>query len=271
VPELPEVETTRRGLEPHLAGQRIKNLVVRERRLRWPVARGLEAKVAGTTIRDIGRRGKYLTIDTGHGWLIIHLGMSGSLRVVPSRTPPARHDHFDIVLSTGMSARFTDARRFGALLWTTQSPLQHELLRHLAPEPLESGFDAKWLHSHTRGRTAAIKLIVMNNAIVTGVGNIYANEALFRAGINPKVMARRLSLKRCESLVAAIKQTLHDAIAAGGSTLRDFFGADGSRGYFQQQYMVYGRQGSPCRVCSAPIRITRLGQRSTFYCPKCQS
>ena len=270
MPELPEVETTRRGLEPHLAAQRIEKLVIRDRRLRWPVARGLERKIAGAEIRGVGRRGKYLLIDTSKGWLIVHLGMSGRLRVVPQSTAPSRHDHFDIILSSGASVRFTDARRFGALLWTAHSPQQHDLLRNLAPEPLGQEFDAKWLYSRTRGRSAAIKLILMNNEVVTGVGNIYANEALFRARINPRTKAQRLSLKRCAALVAAIKETLQAAIAAGGSTLRDFFGADGSPGYFQQEYNVYGRRGEPCPVCSAPIRVARLGQRSTFYCPKCQ-
>jgi formamidopyrimidine-DNA glycosylase len=271
VPELPEVETTRRGLEPHLVGQHIDNIVVRDRRLRWPVPRQLNKQASGATIRAVGRRAKYLLIDCGEkGWIIIHLGMSGRLRVLPQSTPYSKHDHIDIILSSGMLVRFTDPRRFGALLWTRVHPLQHSLLRSLGPEPLEDTFDAKWLHACTRGRSVAIKLAIMNSDIVAGVGNIYANEALFRARINPRTKAGRLSLQRCASLVAAIKATLRDAIAAGGSSLRDFFGTDGARGYFQQQYMVYGRKGEPCKNCGTEICGVRLGQRSTFYCTRCQ-
>jgi formamidopyrimidine-DNA glycosylase len=251
-------------------GLRIDKVVVRDRRLRWPVTEALETQANGSTIRQIGRRGKYLLIDCGTGWLIVHLGMSGRLRVVPKMTPPSKHDHFDIVLSSGKLVRFTDPRRFGALLWTTRHPSQHPLMQRLAPEPLEAEFDANWLHGRTRGRSTPIKLALMNNAIVTGVGNIYANEALFRARINPRTKAGRLSRERCARLVVAIKETLLSAIEAGGSSLRDFSGTDGQPGYFQQQYMVYARQGEHCRVCGTPIRSIRLGQRSTFYCIGCQ-
>lgn len=243
---------------------------MRDRRLRFPVTRVLEAQAEGATIRHVDRRGKYLLIECGSGWLILHLGMSGRLRVMPKTTQPSKHDHFDIVLSSGMLVRFTDPRRFGALLWTKEHPSLHPLIRRLAPEPLEPGFNAGWLHKRTRGRNLSIKLALMNNEIVTGVGNIYANEALFRAGINPRTKAGRLSLGRCTKLVAAIKETLLAAIEAGGSSLRDFFGADGQPGYFQQQYMVYARPGEPCSVCGSPIRSIRLGQRSTFYCTGCQ-
>jgi formamidopyrimidine-DNA glycosylase len=271
MPELPEVETTRRGLEPHLVGQCIDSIEVRDGRLRWPVPRQLNKQASGLTIRTVERRGKYLLIDCGgKGWIIIHLGMSGRLRVLPQSTPYSRHDHIDIILSSGMLVRFTDPRRFGALLWTRKHPLQHSLLCSLGPEPLTDSFDAGWLHARTRGRSVAIKLALMNSDIVAGVGNIYANEALFRARINPRTKAGRLSLRRCAALVTAIKQTLADAIKAGGSSLRDFFGTDGSPGYFQQQYMVYGRQGEPCKNCGADILGTRLGQRSTFYCTRCQ-
>ena len=271
MPELPEVETTRRGLEPHLVGQRIDSITVRERRLRWPVPRQLNKQASGSKIRAVERRGKYLLIDCGgKGWIIIHLGMSGRLRVLPQTTPHARHDHIDIVLSSGMLVRFTDPRRFGALLWTNKHPAQHALLRSLGPEPLEDCFDAEWLHARTRGRSVAIKLALMNSNLVAGVGNIYANEALFRARINPRTKAGRLSLQRCASLVTAIRETLRDAIAAGGSSLRDFFDTDGSPGHFQQQYMVYARQGEPCKQCGTVIRGVRLGQRSSFYCTRCQ-
>ena len=271
MPELPEVETTRRGLEPHLVGQRIDSIVVRDRRLRWPVSRQLNKHASGATIRAVGRRGKYLLIDCGaKGWIIIHFGMSGRLRVLPQTTLHSRHDHIDIVLCSGMLVRFTDPRRFGALLWTSEHPSQHALLCSLGPEPLEDSFDANWLHARTRGRSVAIKLALMNSDIVAGIGNIYANEALFRARINPRTRAGRLSLQRCATLVTAIKETLTDAIAAGGSSLRDFFNTDGSPGYFQQQYMVYGRRGEPCKNCGMDIRGARLGQRSTFYCTRCQ-
>lgn len=271
MPELPEVETTRRGLEPHLIGQRIEHIVVRDRRLRWPIPDNLEKRATGQTICSVDRRGKYLLIECGKsGWIIIHLGMSGRLRVLPHYVPHLRHDHFDIELSSGQLVRFTDPRRFGALLWTHGHPSGHALLSKLAPEPLTDAFDADWLHSHTRGRNVFIKLALMNSDIVTGVGNIYASEALFRARINPRTRAGRLSKQRCAALVSAIKETLRDAIVAGGSSLRDFFGTDGSPGYFQQQYKVYGRTGEPCRVCDTPIRATQLGQRSSFYCSRCQ-
>lgn len=270
MPELPEVETTRRGLEPHLKGKRIERVVIRDRRLRWPVPDHLEKKATGSTIGSVERRGKYLLIACARGWLIVHLGMSGRFRILPTGTPPSKHDHFDLVLSSGKLARFTDPRRFGALLWTSEHPSRHDLLRNLAPEPLDAGFDAAWLYAQTRTRSVPIKLALMNNEIVTGVGNIYANEALFRAGINPRTKAGRLSLHRCAKLVAAVKDTLLEAINAGGSSLRDFSSADGKPGYFQLQYSVYARPGQPCRVCGAPIRSIRLGQRSTFYCTHCQ-
>ena len=270
MPELPEVETTRRGLEPHLKGQRIEKVVIRDRRLRWPIPAKLKQHATGSIIRNVERRGKYLLMSCADGWIIVHLGMSGRLRVLPKSAPPAKHDHYDLVLSSGMLVRFTDPRRFGALLWTSEQPSQHPLLRNLAPEPLDPSFDARWLHERTRRRNIAIKLALMTNDIVTGVGNIYANEALFRAGINPRTKAGRLSMQRCDKLVRAIKDTLHDAITAGGSSLRDFLGTDGAPGYFQQQYKVYGRQGEACSVCGKPIHSCRLGQRSTFYCTRCQ-
>ena len=270
MPELPEVETTRRGLVPHLQGQRVQNVIVRNRALRWPVPRNLARLVSGSTVRTIERRGKYLLIDCGTGWIILHLGMSGSLQVIPSSTPAGKHDHVDLVLASGMTARLTDPRRFGAVLWEPDNPLHHPLLARLAPEPLGTGFTATWVHTHVRGRSAAIKNIVMDSHIVVGVGNIYASESLFRAGIHPGLAAGRVSLLRCEKLVFAIRETLAAAIEAGGSSLRNYVGAEGLPGYFQQTYFVYGRQGDLCRVCGTPIRSLRQGQRSTFFCPTCQ-
>ena len=270
MPELPEVETTRRGLLPHLQGQRVDAVIVRNRALRWPVPRDLARQVSGCTVRAVERRGKYLLIDCGTGWIILHLGMSGSLQVVPKQTPAGKHDHVDLVLSSGMCARLTDPRRFGAVLWEPNDPLRHPLLSRLAPEPLGNEFSAAWVHARTRGRSAAIKAIVMDSHIVVGVGNIYASESLFRAGIHPGLAAGRVSLLRCEKLVFAIRETLAAAIDAGGSTLRNYVGAEGRPGYFQQSYFVYGRQGDFCRICATTIKSLRQGQRSTFYCPVCQ-
>ena len=270
MPELPEVETTRRGLLPHLQGQRVDAVIVRNRALRWPVPRDLARRVSGRTVRSVERRGKYLLIDCGTGWIIMHLGMSGSLQIVPKETPAGKHDHVDLVLSSGMSARLTDPRRFGAVLWEPNNPLRHPLLARLAPEPLGTEFSAAWVHAHTRGRSAAIKTIVMDSHIVVGVGNIYASESLFRAGIHPGLAAGRVSLLRCEKLVFAIRETLAAAIDAGGSTLRNYVGAEGRPGDFQQTYFVYGRQGEHCRICRTPIKSLRQGQRATFFCPVCQ-
>jgi formamidopyrimidine-DNA glycosylase len=269
VPELPEVETTRRGLAPHLEGRRIEAVVVRDRRLRWPIPRDLAKRVVGSTVRAIGRRGKYLLVDCGAGAMIVHLGMSGSLRVLPRDTPAGKHDHFDLVLDSGMAARLTDPRRFGAVLWHAD-PRSHPLLSHLGPEPLEPGFDAAVLHDRLRGRRTAIKAALMDSRIVVGVGNIYASESLYRARIHPRTASGRVSLARCERLVASIRATLTAAIEAGGSTLRDFVGAGGEPGYFQQSYFVYAREGEPCRICGTAIKAVRQGQRATFYCPRCQ-
>jgi len=269
VPELPEVEITRRGIEPHVAGRAIVDVVVREPRLRWPVPKDLKGRLAGRIVDRVRRRAKYLLFDCGDGTLIVHLGMSGSLRLLAADVPPGAHDHVDLVFKGGL-LRLRDPRRFGSMLWQ-QSPAEgHVLLRSLGVEPLDEVFSGVCLHRATRGRRVAIKLLLMNQAVVVGVGNIYANESLFRAGILPHARASRLSLARCERLVAEVKATLADALAAGGSTLRDFHAADGSPGYFQQSYFVYDRQGQPCRRCGAPIKMLRLGQRSTFYCTGCQ-
>ena len=273
MPELPEVEITRRGIEPYLAGSIITGVRVRERRLRWPIPPDLAAHVPGKRVARVARRGKYILIDCGTrehpGWLILHLGMSGSLRIMDAAGKARAHEHFDLLLGKNL-LRLRDPRRFGAVLWHAGDIARHPLLAGLGAEPLEQAFSGKFLHAATRARKVAIKLVLMNARIVVGVGNIYANESLFHAGINPRTPAKRLSLARYEALVTSVKSTLKQAMAAGGSSLRDFVHSDGSSGYFQQQYCVYGRGGLPCRVCGTPIRALRQGQRSTFYCPLCQ-
>lgn len=270
MPELPEVETTLRGLAPHLTGQTVADVVIRHPQLRWPVPQNLDRLLSGQTIRRLRRRAKYLLIEFDHGTLILHLGMSGSLRILPARTPPEKHDHFDLVLSGRKLMRLRDPRRFGAVLWHEGEIAGHPLIAGLGPEPLEKDFDGEHLYRATRNKTAAIKHVVMDNRVVVGVGNIYANEALFRAGIRPQLAAGRLSRERCTRLVKEIRATLSEAIAQGGSTLRDFVNSDGRPGYFQQHYWVYGRAGEPCRRCGTPVRQVRQGQRSSFYCPHCQ-
>jgi formamidopyrimidine-DNA glycosylase len=273
MPELPEVEITRSGIEPYLVGNVITGVRVSQRRLRWPIPRDLAARVTGRRIVRVTRRGKYILIDCGGdghpGWLLLHLGMSGSLRIMDGTAKPQRHDHFDLLLGKQLM-RLRDPRRFGAVLWEGGDIARHHLLTDLGAEPLEDAFTGAVLHAATRARKAAVKLVLMNANIVVGVGNIYANESLYRAGINPRTQARRLSLARYEALTAAIKSTLTQALAAGGSSLRDFVHSDGTSGYFQQEYYVYGRAGLPCRNCGAIIRQLRQGQRSTFYCPVCQ-
>ena len=270
MPELPEVETTLRGIAPHLEGQTVRDVVIRNGHLRWPVPPGLPALLRGKTVRELQRRAKYLLIVFDHGTLLLHLGMSGSLRILPQHTPAEKHDHFDLILASGELMRLRDPRRFGAVLWHTGEITTHPLLAELGPEPLEAGFDAKYLYRATRTRSAAIKLVLMDNHVVVGVGNIYANEALFRAGIRPQTSAQRLSRMRCERLVQEVRAVLHAAIEKGGSTLRDFIHSDGSSGYFQQHYFVYGRTGEPCLRCGHAIRQLRQGQRSSFWCAHCQ-
>jgi formamidopyrimidine-DNA glycosylase len=226
--------------------------------------------VAGRRIERLVRRSKYLLVDCGGAWLILHLGMSGSLRVVPADTPAGAHDHVDLVLETGSAVRLHDPRRFGAVLWEPGEPSRHKLLRGLAPEPLETAFNATWLFERTRGRRAPIKSLLMDNRLVCGVGNIYANESLFRAGIHPARAAGRISHPRYEKLIDEIRATLSAAIEAGGSSLRDFVHADGSPGYIQQLYLGFGREGERCERCGHTIRTVRIGQRSAFYCPSCQ-
>ena len=269
MPELPEVELTRRGIAPYIEGQTVTGVVVRERRLRWVVAADLSRKLTGRVVQRVLRRGKYLLLDCGKGWLIVHLGMSGSLRVVDARTDPKTHEHLDILFDH-LAIRLRDPRRFGAVLWTAADIARHRLIAGLGVEPLAPDFTGAWLHRATRNRRTSIKLLLMNARIVVGVGNIYANESLFRGGIAPRTPAARVSLARCSMLCQAIRDTLNAAIAAGGSSLRDFVHSDGNSGWFQQQYNVYGRAGLPCRVCGTPIRSARLGQRATFWCPVCQ-
>lgn len=272
MPELPEVEITLRGIEPYLAGKIITGVRVSQRKLRWLIPLNLGARLIGQRITGVARRGKYILIGcTGNGrggWLILHLGMSGSLRILDSKVKPQPHEHFDLLLGKRLM-RLRDPRRFGAVLWSGDIE-RHPLLAGLGAEPLEDAFTGKVLHAATRARKAAVKLIVMNASIVVGVGNIYANESLFHARINPRTPARRLTLTRYDALAVAIKSTLNQALAAGGSSLRDFVHSDGTSGYFQQQYYVYDRAGLPCRNCGAPIRHLRQGQRSTYYCPVCQ-
>jgi formamidopyrimidine-DNA glycosylase len=275
VPELPEVEITRRGLSTHLTGLTITDVVIRNASLRWPIPKNLPRLLRGRTIASLKRRAKYLLMDCGSGSLILHLGMSGSLRILPANIAPEKHDHFDLVLGNGTLMRLRDPRRFGAVLWHTGDPATHPLLANLGPEPLEVGhlendFDARYLHQVTRGRSVSIKQCIMDSHIVVGVGNIYANEALFRAGIKPQLAAGKLSLPRCAKLVAEIRATLAEAINLGGSSLRDFVDTSGQPGYFQQTYWVYGRAGEPCRRCGSPIKQIKQGQRSSFYCGACQ-
>jgi formamidopyrimidine-DNA glycosylase len=270
MPELPEVETTRRGIESHVVGRRIRRLLVHDERLRWPVDPKIARAVEGSAVRRAGRRAKYLLIETETGTLILHLGMSGSLRVLPAATPRIVHDHVDIELDSGNTLRFNDPRRFGSLLFTAGDPALHPLLRSLAPEPLEDDFNGDYLYRVTRRRSVAIKLLIMNARLVVGVGNIYASEALFRARIRPRRGAKSLSRAECGRLARAIKATLALAVKVGGTTLRDYVGADGNPGYFRQRLYVYERAGKPCRVCRRPIRHFTQGQRSTYWCAHCQ-
>jgi formamidopyrimidine-DNA glycosylase len=270
MPELPEVETTRRGVAPHVVGQRVAAMHVYDRRLRWPVPRSLARRVVGRTIDALDRRSKYLLFRFGPDTLLMHLGMTGTLRVHTDAPPREAHDHVDIVLASGTTLRYRDPRRFGAIVWAAAPAEAHPLLARLGPEPFDAALDVDRLWQGTRNRQAAVKLALMDNRLVVGVGNIYANEALFRAGIRPTTPARRLSRPRLERLLAAVRSTLTDAIAMGGSTLRDYVDSVGEPGRFQLDYFVYGREGLPCRVCGTPIRAVRLGGRATAYCPRCQ-
>lgn len=270
MPELPEVETTRRGIEPHLLGKRVKSILIRQPRLRWPVPDSVH-RCEGRTLQALARRGKYLLLGFRNGTLLIHLGMSGSLRITASAEPALFHDHVDLLCSDGTCLRYCDPRRFGAWLWTESDPLQHPLLADLGPEPLTPSFDTAYLLRRAQGRKTAIKTLLMDSHVVVGVGNIYANEALFMAGIHPARQAGRIGAARLGRLVAAVKTVLAAAIAQGGTTLRDFVGGDGKPGYFQQTLQVYGRGGEPCRACATPLTEIRLGQRTTVFCKTCQT
>lgn len=269
MPELPEVETSRRGIAPYLEGHSIREVIIRERRLRWPVSAELERQLAGASIETVGRRAKYILINTSQGTAILHLGMSGSVFIVDSGTPAGVHDHVDIELSSGKALRFRDPRRFGSL-HCSRTPLEHPLLVNLGPEPLNDAFTGQYLWQRARGRKVAIKQFIMTPQVVVGVGNIYASEALFMAGIHPKRAAGKVSLLRYERLAKTIKDVLQRAIKAGGTTLRDFYGGTGEAGYFKQELAVYGREGEACRNCKNAITAIVLGQRSTFYCKVCQ-
>ncbi len=269
MPELPEVETSRRGIAPWVLNQQVRDVVVRDRRLRWPVPVDIERILPGQVIRSLTRRAKYLLFETRAGTAMLHLGMSGSLRIIDAQEPAGKHDHVDIQFDSGKALRFRDPRRFGSLLWTDK-PQEHNLLRFLGPEPLSQDFGGDYLRQKARGRRVSIKQFIMNGSVVVGVGNIYASEALFLAGIHPKRRADRISTTRMHRLAEAIKSVLEKAIEAGGTTLRDFHGGDGEPGYFRQKLEVYGREGEPCRRCERAIAVAVLGQRSTFYCKNCQ-
>ena len=270
MPELPEVETTLRGIAPHIVGHTVKQLMVRQAALRWPVPPELPTKVKGRTLKSLRRRGKYLLFEFSNGTAIMHLGMSGSVRIVDSNTPIQKHDHVDWVMGSGVIARFNDPRRFGALLWTAEQVEQHPLIHHLGPEPLSDNFDEELLFRRSRKRKQSIKTLIMDSKVVVGVGNIYANEALFLAGIRPGRAAGSITRAQSQALTQHIKAVLAKAIEVGGTTLRDFVGGDGQPGYFKQSLYVYGREGEACKVCGEVLKLRRIGQRATVYCPQCQ-
>jgi formamidopyrimidine-DNA glycosylase len=270
MPELPEVETTRLGIEPHLRGRCVVDVKVRQPQLRWPVPADLAGRLEGKTIESVARRGKYLLLHTRGGAVLIHLGMSGSLRVLDEDVAPQLHDHVDLVLDSRKVLRLRDPRRFGALLWVAGDPQQHPLLSGLGPEPLESAFDGDYLYQRARGRKVSVKDFLMNSRVVAGVGNIYANEALFLAGIHPARKAGRISLFRYWLLANAVKEVLQRAIGFGGTTLRDFVRENGQPGYFRYRLRVYGKAGENCIDCGRAITLRVIGQRSSFYCGRCQ-
>lgn len=272
MPELPEVETTLRGVEPHIVGKTFRQIDIRQPKLRWLITPQLTEDMVGEKITHLSRRGKYIVVHTAKGCMLIHLGMSGSLYFVPEQTPPLFHDHVDFQIADGDKwLRYTDPRRFGAILWTTENWQEHELIAHLGPEPLSESFSGEYLYAKAKGRKVPIKTFIMDSKVVVGAGNIYANEALFMAGISPSRMAGKISKARMIRLVECIKIVLDAAIKQGGTTLKDFVGGDGKPGYFKQELAVYGRANKPCKVCSKPLTEIRQAQRSTVYCTKCQT
>lgn len=270
MPELPEVETTKRGIAPHIEGRTVCRVIIRQPQLRWPVPQELPSWIEGNRIVRVERRGKYLLLRFNHGTAIWHLGMSGSLRIANPRTEPGKHDHVEWTFGDDLALRYNDPRRFGCLLWTSQPPEQHKLLCALGPEPLTDAFDGTYLYQKSRECNQAVKTWLMNSKIVVGVGNIYANEALYASGIHPLKLATRLTRPKCHILAEHVKRILSSAIERGGTTLRDFVGGDGKPGYFAQQLNVYGRGGEPCNGCAKPLTEKRLGQRTTVYCIACQ-
>ncbi len=270
MPELPEVETTCRGIAPHVLGGTILNVIVREPRLRVRVRDDLAALLRGQRVQAVERRGKYLWLRCQDGCLVVHLGMSGSLCIVPCARAPRKHDHIDIQFDSNQCLRLHDPRRFGVMLWSVGDPLRHPLLKDIGLEPLSDALNGDYLYGRSRGRRLTVKQFIMDGRVVAGVGNIYANEALHLAGISPLRQAGRISRRRYQCLAQAIKTVLDEAIAAGGTTLRDFYAGEGSPGYFKQRLRVYQRDGEPCLRCGRPIRALRLGQRASFYCTSCQ-
>jgi len=281
MPELPEVETTKRGIAPHLVQQTVSSVVIRQHQLRWPITTEMITELPGQILDSVKRRGKYLILsaskheafqtDTGNSYLLIHLGMSGSLRLVSAGSPIGKHDHVDIIMTNGIALRYTDPRRFGCMLWSSGDPLMHPLLRALGPEPLSDAFTPDYLRIRAAGRKVPVKSFIMDSKVVVGVGNIYANEALFMAGIDPRRAAGRISAQRYARLTERIKEVLTGAIVMGGTTLRDFTGATGQPGYFKQSLAVYGRGGESCVRCSTKLREIQITKRSTVFCPRCQS
>ena len=270
MPELPEVETSRRGIEPYLRNKTITEVIIRQHKLRWPIPENLPDLATGKKVRQVRRRAKYIFLVLDNGYIIIHLGMSGSLRICTKENAPEKHDHIDICVSNGKILRLRDPRKFGCVLWTSDDINQHKLIRSLGPEPLDEYFDAQHLHNSAKKRSCSIKSFIMNSHVVVGVGNIYASESLFKAGINPKRKAGNVSLNRFEKLVDAIKNTLAESIDQGGTTLKDFTSEDGKPGYFAQNLLVYGRTGEACTICGKPIKQFTQQARSTFYCTQCQ-
>lgn len=271
MPELPEVETTRRGITQHILKQPVESVIIRIPKLRWPIPKSIATDLPGLKVLNIERRAKYLLLQFATGTLIIHLGMSGRLQILNKKTAPQKHDHVDFTFANGTCLRYTDPRRFGSILWTTDAPLQHKLLKNLGPEPFAAEFTSKYLFAQNQNKKAAIKKLIMDSQIVVGVGNIYASEALFAAKIDPRKAAQDVTLEQCGLLVKHIKRILKLAITQGGTTLKDFLDSSGKPGYFSQKLQVYGRDKQPCNICSSPIQSLQLGQRNTFFCESCQT